>query len=248
VIFGRKNRAAAVSEPEVPEPDAEAVDEPEDGVLDPVEAEVAPAAEDAEDDDGWPDPREYGPFDASEVELSDDPVTRLALGPITVTPFPGMGLQFQGDPQTQTIYSALVMHENSALQLELFAAPTSGGLADELREDTLEEAQQQGGNAEVQDGPFGQEIKRVLPLEGPEGEQLFHVSRIWFVDGPRWLLRGTLMGQASLVDGEEAPADVFAEFFRNIVVHRDDSPRVPGELLTLTLPDLPAADLPAAEG
>ena len=73
---------------------------------------------------------------------------------------------------------------------------------------------------------------------GPEGEQLFMVSRVWLVDGPRWLLRGTLVGQAALVDGEDSPADLFAEFFRNVVVHRDDSPRVPGELLTLALPDV----------
>jgi hypothetical protein len=131
------------------------------------------------------------------------------------------------------------MFENSGLQLEVFAAPTTGGLAAELSEDTIEEAQQAGGSAEVTVGPFGREIKRVLPMEGPEGEQLFHVSRIWLVDGPRWLLRGTLMGQASLAEGDAPPADVFVEFFRNIVVHRDDTPRVPGELLTLTLPELP---------
>ena len=47
---------------------------------------------------------------------------------------------------------------------------------------------------------------------------------------------------AGVPEGEEPPADVFAEFFRNIVVHRDDSPRVPGELLTLTLPELPSTD------
>ena len=70
----------------------------------------------------------------------------------------------------------------------------------------------------------------------PEGEQLFHVSRIWLVEGPRWLLRGTLMGRAGMVEGEAEPAEVFVEFFRNVVVKRDDAPRVPGELIHLALP------------
>ncbi len=258
MIFGRKNRPAkAAGVDEIDPVDAtdhetaaaasENADQPAEisedaaGAL-PTDDAVEEA--DAEGDDPVSDDtdaRADGPFDVTEVDLAGDTVDRLELGAMTITPFDGMGLQFQGNPETQEIYSALVMHENSGLQLELFAAPTTGGLAGELREDMLEETQQAGGNAELQDGPFGREIKRVLPMEGSEGEQLFHVSRIWLVDGPRWLLRGTLMGQASLAEGEEAPADVFVEFFRNIVVHRDDSPRVPGELLTLQLPDMPMA-------
>jgi hypothetical protein len=251
VIFGRKNRAPRTAPLDAEEPavepgsddlaaeeaetdDGDVVDEVEDDAVDADEA-----GDESADEDGDEDVRADGPFDASEVDLAGDEVPRLELGVVTLTPFEGMSLQFQGDPQTGTVYSALVMFENSGLQLEVFAAPTAGGLAAELREDTIEEAQQAGGSAEVVRGPFGQEIKRVLPMEGPEGEQLFHVSRIWLVDGPRWLLRGTLMGQASLVEGQDAPADVFVEFFRNIVVHRDDAPRVPGELLTLTLPELP---------
>lgn len=238
MIFGRKGRAAT-SDVDVDDSATEDdADEAVDNEPDPAESDGDEIDEDAD----VVDVREDGPFDAAEVDLSADEVERLALGPLTITPFEGMSLQFQGDPETQQVYSAVVMHENSALQVELFAAPTSGGLAAELREDTIVEAQQGGGSTETADGPFGQEVKRVLPVEGPEGEQLFHVSRLWLVDGPRWVLRGTLMGQAALATGEEPPSDVFAEFFRNIIVHRDDTPRVPGELLTLTLPNLPGAE------
>lgn len=250
MIFGRKGRATTDDiDPTDASDDAVelSADADEAAAVD-AEADGADAGEpeddatvDEETEDVF-DARADGPFDGSEVDLAADEVERLALGPLTITPFEGMALQFQGDPESQKVYSALAMHENSALQIELFAAPTSGGLADELREDTIVEAQQAGGSTEVVAGPFGKEVKRVLPIEGPEGEQLFHVSRLWLVDGPRWVLRGTLMGQAALATGEEPPADVFAEFFRNVVVHRDDSPRVPGELLTLTLPELPAAE------
>ena len=130
----------------------------------------------------------------------------------------------------------LAAYGESGLELALFAAPRTDGLAEELREETIEEATGAGGHAEIADGPFGPEVRRVLPMEGPEGEQLFHVSRIWLVEGPRWLLRGTLMGRAGMVEGEAEPADVFVEFFRNVVVKRDDAPRVPGELIHLALP------------
>ena len=69
-----------------------------------------------------------------------------------------------------------------------------------------------------------------------QGQQLFHVSRIWFAEGPRWLLRGTLLGEAALAEGGEAKAGPFVEFFRNLVVRRGDKPMVPGELITMELP------------
>lgn len=226
MIFGRKARTATEPEDVQLEDDLDA------------EQEEEPDAE----DDAVPvasDHRADGPFDHDEVDLDADDVERLTFGPLIVTPFEGLNVQLHGDQESGTIYAMLAMYENSGLELALFAAPTSGGLAQELREDTIEEAEQAGGSAETADGPFGPEVRRVLPLEGPEGEQLFHVSRIWMVEGPRWLLRGTLMGPAGMTEGEDPPADVFVEFFRNVVVQRDEAPRVPGELITLALPDAP---------
>lgn len=203
---------------------------------------------DATDDAGAPeaglvDVRVDGPFDYDEVDLGDDEdlhdhgMRRIAYGPLIITQPQDVRIQLQGDPETNAVFSLLAHHEGSGLEVALFAAPRSGGLAEELREDIVEEAEQKNGNAETVDGPFGAEIRRVLPLEGPEGEQLFHVSRIWLVDGPRWLLRGTLMGKAALAEGENPPADFFVEFFRNLVVRRDDEARSPGELIHLGLPD-----------
>ena len=182
------------------------------------------------------DPRADGPFDFDEVDLDADDVERVTFGPLIITPFDGLGLQLHGDPATGTVRALLAAYGESGLELALFAAPRTDGLAEELREETIEEATGAGGHAEIAGGPFGPEVRRVLPMEGPEGEQLFHVSRIWLVEGPRWLLRGTLMGRAGMVEGGAEPADVFVEFFRNVVVKRDDAPRVPGELIHLALP------------
>ncbi|MFV0405506.1 MAG: DUF3710 domain-containing protein [Propioniciclava sp.] len=210
-----------------------------DDVVDDTSAEEAVTANAVDEDI-----RSDGPFDYTEVDLEDDSVdlhahgmARITYGPLIITQPRDIKVQLQGDPQAKAVYSLLAHHEGSGIEVALFAAPRSGDMAEELREDIIEEASQGAGNAETSPGPFGTEIRRVLPVEGPEGEQLFHVSRIWLVTGPRWLLRGTLMGKAALVEGTNAPADFFVEFFRNIVVRRDDEARSPGELIHLAVPE-----------
>lgn len=183
--------------------------------------------------------RADGPFDYDEVDLTADQVERLDLGALILTPWQGMGLQLQVQEGTDQVVAALAFWEQSGLELALLAAPTNGGLADELREDLTEEAEQAGGSSSTADGPFGPELRRVLPAEGPAGEQLFQVSRTWFAEGPRWLLRGTLLGEAGLTEDDEGAAAPFVEFFRNVVVRRGDAPRVPGEVIAMTMPTVP---------
>lgn len=196
--------------------------------------------DDVEDEDieevDW---RADGPFDSEEVELGGDQVTRIDLGSLIITPWDGLGLQLQVNEASQAVQAVTAVWKNSGLEVALFAAPASGGLADELREDVVEEAEQGGGNATVAEGPFGAEVRRVLPQEGPGGEQLFHVSRIWFAEGPRWLLRGTLLGEAAIGDADAPLVAPFAEFFRNLVVRRGTRPMVPGELIPMKLPEGP---------
>lgn len=183
--------------------------------------------------------RADGPFDHDEVDLDADEVERLDLGSMILTPWEGMGLQLQVNDGTQQVVAALAFWEESGLELALLAAPTSGGLAAELREDLTEEAEQAGGSSSEAEGPFGPELRRVLPMEGPSGEQLFQVSRTWFAEGPRWLLRGTLLGEAGLTEDDEGASAPFVEFFRNVVVRRGDSPMVPGEVIPMTMPTVP---------
>lgn len=183
------------------------------------------------------DPRADGPFDIDEVELGGDDVTRIDLGALVITPWQGLNLQLQVNEATRQVRSITGIWHKSGLEVALFAAPASGGLADDLREELVEEAQQAGGSADLADGPFGKEVRRVMPQTGPNGEQLFHVSRIWFAEGPRWLLRGTLLGEAAVADAGDTKAGPFIEFFRNLVVRRGSKPMVPGELITMELPN-----------
>ncbi len=242
MIFGRKRRSGDPVDVEAPAGEIEAVeeadsdlDEPEldDAELDEAQAE-SDEDEPAEDDDDR-DWREDGPFDIEEVELADDPVERLDLGSLIITPWEGLGLQLQVNEATQQVSAALAIWDDSGLQLALLAAPTSGGLAGETREDVVAESQGAGGRAEIVTGPFGPEVRRVLPVAGPNGEELFQEARIWTVEGPRWMLTGTLIGKAARADQDDA-SKPFVEFFRNVVVRRGDGPLAPGELIPLTMP------------
>lgn len=225
-MFGRNRRTAAE---QTTEPTDAAVELVED--LDEAEevGDEEPAAEFGFDE------REDGPFDIDEVELGADAVQRIDLGTLIVTPFPGLNLQLQVHEASKQVRAITGVWRGSGLEVVLFAAPASGGLAAEQQEELIEQSKQAGGSAELGAGPFGPEVRRILPQAGPNGQQLFHVSRSWFAEGPRWLLRGTLMGEAALPDGD-AKARPFVEFFRNLVVRRGDAPRVPGEVVTMELP------------
>lgn len=185
------------------------------------------------DDRDW---REDGPFDFEEVDLDADDVERLDFGSVIMTPFDQMQLQLQVDESTGQVQAALVMHENSALEVALFGAPATSSMAADIRREMLEMTAQQGGDAMLAEGPFGAEIRRVIPLQNDEGETMYHVSRTWFVQGPRWLLRGVVMGEAGMVEGTDGVTEVLFEFFRNLVVRRDESPRVPGDLIPMQIP------------
>ncbi len=233
---------AAEADPASDDADLDASDEVDSEASDDAEDEDF-SDEDESEEDGVDDEdvdwRADGPFDHDEVDLAADEVQRLDLGALILTPWEGMGLQLQVNEADQEVVAALAFWEQSGLELALLAAPTSGGLADELLEDLTEEAQQAGGSATTVVGPFGPELRRVLPAEGPAGEQLFQVSRTWFAEGPRWLLRGTLLGEAGLTEDDEAASAPFVEFFRNVVVRRGDGPMVPGEVIAMTMPSGP---------
>jgi len=255
VIFGRKRKSATTDPIDTEEESLEIVgddagehevdvdvdlDAEVDGDDDEVDDEAAleaaegAASEDPGEDVDW---RADGPFDSEEVDLTDDGVARIDLGAVIVTPWEGLGLQLQVNEADRQVQAVTAVWKNSGLEVTLFAAPASGGLAEELREDAVDEAEQAGGTATLADGPFGSEVRRVLPQEGPGGEQMFHVSRIWFAEGPRWLLRGTLLGEAAVGEADAPVVAPFVELFRNLVVNRGDKPRVPGELIPMTLPD-----------
>lgn len=99
--------------------------------------------DDADDDVDEVDWRADGPFDSEEVDLGEE-VTRVDLGSLVITPWAGLGLQLQVNEASRAVQAVTAVWKNSGLEVALFAAPASGGLADELREDAVDEAEQGG--------------------------------------------------------------------------------------------------------
>jgi hypothetical protein len=188
----------------------------------------------AEDETGPVDVRAEGPFDSTEVDesvLEDD--ERIDLGALVVTGMPGMELGLQVDEQSGVVQAVLLMLEDSALELRAFAAPRTSGIWDEVRQEIAAEASRMGGTATETDGPFGTELVLVVPVEDPEGQIFSQTSRVIGVDGPRWLLRGTVLGRAAVEADAALPME---ETLRNTVVVRGDEPMAVRESLPLTLP------------
>lgn len=192
--------------------------------------------------------RAEGPFDIAEMDEDDDlagtpEAPRIDLGAVVLAGFPGAELRLQMSEETQQIVSAMLIHEGSALELGAYAAPRSGGLWSELREEILAAATEAGGSGSLVEGPFGVELRRLVPVTTPEGEQGYQPSRMWVAEGPRWLLRGIVYGQAAVEEGVASPVAEMLTAFRSVVVRRGDEAMAPGDLLPLTMPtNLVAAD------
>jgi len=191
--------------------------------------------------DAAQDWRQDGPFDIEEVDLDADDIERLDFGSLIVTPFDDMAMQLQLDPETGEVQALLVIDKQSAIEVALFAAPAAGSMLAEVRGEMRRSTKLAGGTMTLVEGPFGTEVKRTFPMTTPEGAPANQPSRTWFVEGPKWLLRGVIFGQASQKSGPDD--QLLLEFFCNLVVRRGVSPRVPGDLIPLEIPEIIEAEL-----
>ncbi len=254
MIFKRdRKRKAGTDEPEQPIKEDPTVEATEESAAGTAEADDL-AALDALD---W---RGEGPWDITEVDdvEAGDEGPRIDLGSLIITGVPGSELRLQVAEETKEIVSAMLVIEtkvpapsgkpgatqtvSSALELGAYAAPRSGGLWAELREEISEAATAEGGSASLREGPFGVELYRFIPVTTPDGEQGYQPSRMWVAEGPRWLLRGIVYGQAAVEDDLESPvvADVLSAF-RKVIVRRGEEAMAPGDLLPLSMPSAVSA-------
>jgi Protein of unknown function (DUF3710) len=209
--------------------------------------------------------RSDGPYDITEIESieSTEESPKIDLGSLILTAVPGSELRLQVAEETGEIVSAMLVIEtqviegsdelspveppgsagqgpqaySSALELGAYAAPRSGGLWAELRDEISRSATEAGGTASLGEGPFGVELRRLIPVTTPDGEEGYQPSRMWVAEGPRWLLRGIVYGQAAIEEDADSPvvADVLSAF-RQVIVRRGDEAMAPGDLLPLTMP------------
>lgn len=170
-----------------------------------------------------------GPFDVSEVS----PVQPfIDLGSIKVTPRVGLQLRLDVDDSTKRVVAATLDCEGSTLQVQAFAAPRSEGLWHEIRQQVIAQVAKQGGSVEEADGPFGPEIRAVLPTSDGARRPVRFIG----VDGPKWFLRGVISGRGAEDPSAAIPIE---EVYRSIVVNRGIEAMPPRELLPLRVPPQP---------
>lgn len=205
----------------------------EDSDADPTAAETQRWA----DYDLSRDWREDGPFDIEEVDLEADEVRRLDFGSLIVTPLPDCEIRIQVAPDTQQIVSILMVVGDSAIELSAYAAPRTPGLWAETRQQIVDQTLATGGEVGMVEGPFGTEVVRKVYLQAPDGREFVQLSRTWAAEGPRWLLRGILVGRVAQPDAPEELLHPFLDTFADIIVRRGDNPMPQEVQLPLTLPE-----------
>jgi hypothetical protein len=206
-------------------PSAEAAIEPVDGagsgVPEDATAAGAPAGTDA-----------AGPHDADDVPGAGAE-GRIDLGSLLIAPRDGMEVRLQVDEETQAVQAVLLAAEEGALELRAFAAPRGGDLWGEVRPAIAADFAQRGGTATEREGRFGTELVCALTVQMPDGQTGTQPSRIIGVNGPRWMLRATLLGRPAFEDQVAGPwEDVVAD----VVVRRGGQAMPVGAELPLTLP------------
>jgi hypothetical protein len=215
---GTKDTAAALSHPtDAPESD-----------------DAAAPDESGQPDRAAADGEKHGPFDRSEVEGLNG---RLDLGSLWVTGVPGMELRLEVEQESQKVVGVTAVLGESAVQMQVFAAPRSDGIWLDIRHEIAASITSQGGTADLTSGPLGAELQARMPGQGPDGRTVFSPARFIGVDGPRWFLRAVLSGRAAI---DEDAASVLLDVVRATIVVRGDEAMAPRELLALRLPDQPA--------
>ncbi|HEU5144226.1 MAG TPA: DUF3710 domain-containing protein [Dermatophilaceae bacterium] len=182
-----------------------------------------------------------GPFDRSDVT---DDSEYLNLGPIWVKGTQGMELRLEINDQEQQITGLTAVLGESAVQLQVFAAPRTEGVWIDIRNEIAASITDSGGTAEVVTGPFGEELQTRMPQAGPDGRTGFVPARFIGIDGPRWFLRAVVSGRAAIEPGAAAPIH---DLIRTAVIDRGGEAMPPRELLPLRLPEQAQPDAAPAE-
>jgi hypothetical protein len=211
----RRKASTKVTEP-VPQDDATPTSDVSDGPASPSPAGSGPTGR--------------GPYDSSQVTVMGP---RVDLGSIWLPVLPGLKLRMEVDKKSQKVTGVAASLQGSVLQVQAFAAPKSAGIWDEVREEISTSLTKQGGTVDDVPGVFGRELLARIPAATPDGKPAVRPARFIGFDGPRWFLRGVLSGQAA-VDPEAAKP--LESVFANVVVVRDNSPRPPRDLLSLSMP------------
>lgn len=154
------------------------------------------------------------------------------LGGIKVAPREGLQLRLEVEDRTKRVVAVSLDYEGSLLQMQAFAAPKSTGLWNRVRGELAKQMSGQGAEVREEDGVLGPELVVASAVPEAQGGGT-RIVRFIAVDGPRWMLRGVMMGHAAV---DPDAREKVIELFREAVVVRGDQPMPPSELLPLRVP------------
>jgi hypothetical protein len=172
-----------------------------------------------------------GPFDAD--DLPDDGTDRVDLGSLVLTPEAGRELRLQVDEASGAVQSVVLAGSDGALELRAFSAPRNGDLWSEVRPQIAADMAQRGGTATEREGRFGTELLCQATIKRPDGTTATQPSRIIGINGPRWLLRATLLGRPAVEP--DATAE-WEETISQVAVRRGAHAMPVGEALPVVMP------------
>ena len=189
-------------------------------------AAVADATGEETSSDGT---RADGPWDSTEDYPQE---ARIDIGSLLVPTAPAdptVKLQVQADPNTGVVSQLSLVTQDSAVQVQPYAAPRTGGMWEEIRGQIASSVNKSGGLVEKADGSFGVELR--AQVTGQDGKA--QPARFCGVDGPRWFLRFVFLGKASRDSGA---AEALEKTIRGMVVVRGNDAMPMGNALPLRVP------------
>ena len=174
--------------------------------------------------------RPTGPWDSADAP--EDQVNRLDLGGLRIPVPPDTEVRVDVDAEGNIIAATLVRGASS-MQVNVFAAPRTGGIWAEVREEMVASLREGGGRAEDFDGPYGVELHADIPSAASGQPATVIPARFLGVDGPRWFLRALIVGPAASDRAQAAELEVALSDF---VVHRGTEAMAVRSPLPLRLP------------
>jgi hypothetical protein len=223
-VFGRKKRDDL--EDYALDPEDQALEDAE--LLAIIDEQLAKEESAEESSDGPSRPR--GPWDSEDAP--EDDVQRIDLGSLLLPVPDGTEVRVDVGPEGEVVAATMVQGE-SAMQVNVFAAPKRTGIWSEVRSEIADALVQGGGSTEQVEGPHGTELQAQVPTEVPGQGTMLAPARFLGVDGPRWFLRALITGPAA-TDRERAAGLEAA--LRDVVVQRGGEAMAVRDPLPLHLP------------
>jgi hypothetical protein len=174
---------------------------------------------------------ELGPFDVSEAGSLENIIDFGAIKLPNVNR--SLTIKVELEEDTRRLVALTLQTESSMLQVSLFSAPKNSTVWQEVLDVLTTSLESQGAQVTPVVGSFGRELMVSMQVPNLEGGSALQQIRFIGVDGPRWLLRGSITGEALSNLTEQAEIE---RIFRSIVVDRGAEALPPRELVPLTMP------------